>query len=162
MVGYQPTLPMKALSALIAEQPFLEGLPSEYLPYFNQCASKVHFRAHQRIFEIGHDATRFYLILSGEVAVETAYIAGKGVDTVQTLHHGEALGWSWLYPPYAWQFNARAATDVEAIAFDAERLRQLASEHKDFGYLLAIRMGYVLAERLQNTRARLLNLCEVA
>ena len=27
---------------------------------------------------------------------------------VETLHDGDVLGWSWLVPPYRWQFDARA------------------------------------------------------
>ena len=32
----------------------------------------------------------------------------RGPITLQTLADGEMLGWSWLFPPYRWQFDARA------------------------------------------------------
>lgn len=153
---------MKTLAALVAEQPFFKGLQPQYFLSFNECAELLRFRAHEKIFEKGHEAEKFYLITSGEVAVETAFVPGEGVVTIQTLGQGDPLGWSWLYPPYEWHFSARAVSQVEAIAFDAKRLRQAAAENKAFGYEVAMRVGYMLSKRLQQTRAELLNLCEVS
>lgn len=146
---------MKTLSTQVAEHPFFLGIPLEHLPFFIECASEEHYRSHHKIFEHGHDANRFYLITSGEVAIETPYLPGGGVVTVQTLGQGEALGWSWLYPPYEWHFSARAVTAVNAIVFDAERLRLAAFDNRSFGYILAMRVGLMLAERLQHTRTRM-------
>lgn len=146
---------MKTPTTALAEHPFFLGFPAQYLPVFAECATQQHFRPHQQLFEHGHDADKFYLITGGEVAIETGYVPG-GAVTVQTLGQGEALGWSWLYPPYEWHFSARAVTGVDAIVFDAARLRQAAADDKSFGFILAMRVGLMLAERLHHTRSRLL------
>lgn len=151
---------MKTLAAHVAEQPFFKGLSPQYFIALNQCAEIQHLRAHERMFEKGHEADRFYLVTDGEIAVETPFIPGEGVVSVQTLGQGEALGWSWLFPPYEWHFGARAATAATVIAFDANALRRACHENTAFGYEMAMRVGQMLANRLQNTRARLLNLCE--
>ena len=33
------------------------------------------------------------------------------------------IGWSWLFPPYVWHFDAQAITDVRATVFDGACLR---------------------------------------
>ena len=45
----------------------------------------------------------------GDVALEIV-VPGRGPHVVETLHTGEVLGWSWLFPPYRWTFDAQALT----------------------------------------------------
>ncbi len=153
---------MKTLENVIAEHPFFHDLPPEYLPMLSGCARLEKFRAHEQLFKKDFDAGSFYLIIEGEIAIETPFIPGEGVITLLTLGAGEALGWSWLFPPYQWHFSARAIEATEAIVFDAEKLRTLAGDNPAFGYCLAIRVGGMVLQRLQSTRVRLLDICEVA
>ena len=74
---------------------------------------------------------------------------------MQTIDAGGALGWSWLYPPFQWQFSARAVEPVEAVAFGAASLRKKAEENHDFGYDLLLRVGRVMLETLRGTRRKL-------
>ena len=76
---------------------------------------------------------------------------------IQTLAAGEALGWSWLFPPFEWHFGARAVEPAEVVAFEAAILRDRANEDHEFGYELAMRVGKVIFERLQATRLQLLD-----
>jgi len=152
---------MKTLEQLIAHQPFWDGLSPEYFPLIADCANMEHFRPGEEIFKRGYDAAYFYLILSGKVALETPYLPGEGVITVQTIGPNEPLGWSWFFPPYQWHFTARATEPTEAIGINAASLRRKARENPAFGYDLALRVGAVLLERLQKTRMRLLDVCEV-
>lgn len=152
---------MKTLETTITTHPFFRDLPPEFIPLLTGCARLENFREHEQIFKKDFDAGSFYLLLDGEVAVETPYIPGEGVITLLTLGGGEALGWSWLFPPYQWHFSARAAEPTQAIVFDADKLRSLAGDNPAFGYCLAIRVGGMVLHRLQSTRVRLLDLCEV-
>jgi len=153
---------MKTLETTIAEHPFFHDLAPAFYPLLAACARREKFRANEQIFRKDFDAGSFYLILDGEIALETPYIPGEGVITILTLGAGEALGWSWLFPPYQWHFSARAVQDTEAIVFNADELRTLAGDNTAFGYCLAIRVGGVLLQRLQSTRVRLLDICEVS
>ena len=56
------------------------------------------------------------------MALET-YVPQRGAVTIETLHGGDVLGWSWLFPPYRTMFDARALGVVRAIAFDGACLR---------------------------------------
>jgi hypothetical protein len=51
-----------------------------------------------------------------------------GAMTVLTVGAGEVLGWSWLVPPYRWNFDARALEPTRAIALDGKCLRTKAEQ----------------------------------
>ncbi len=71
---------------------------------------------------------------------------------------GETVGWSWLVPPYSWEFDARASHVVRAIRFNARWLReQLAKNHELCLHLLP-KMVRIMASRLTAARWLLLDL----
>jgi CRP-like cAMP-binding protein len=67
------------------------------------------------------------------------------------------LGWSWLFPPYRWHFDARALELTRAIALDGKCLREKCEEDHDLGYELVKRVAQIIMERLQATRLQLLD-----
>jgi CRP-like cAMP-binding protein len=99
----------------------------------------------------GDPATGPHLIQSGFVELSTFDKRGRRV-LVQTVGPGEILGWSWLLPPYLWQFEARTAGIVHGVRFDAQRLRDHCEEDHDFGYEVLKYIYGVLADRLAATR----------
>lgn len=111
----------------------------------------------ERLFDEGGHAGCCWLIRHGRVALD-ATVPGRGHVVVQTLGPGDLLGWSWLIPPYRWHFGARAVGTVEATVFDAEQLRVLADQDPRLGYVLTRRLLAAVLDRLQSTRARLLDL----
>ena len=155
-------IPMKTLEDILARHPFWNNLAPQYFPLLIECAAIERFRPGQQIFKRGYDAEHFYLIHHGKVALETAYVPGEGLITIQTLGAGEALGWSWLFPPHQWHFSARAVEPTEAVVFKADALRNKAKETPAFGYDLALRVGGMMMQQLQSTRIRLLDICEVS
>jgi CRP-like cAMP-binding protein len=114
-------------------------------------ALPVEFSAGQLIFREGELANRFYLILNGNVALQSRMPDG-GVSLITTLGQGEVLGWSWLFPPYAWHFDAVAIESTATVFFYGTWLRNMAEEHHELGYELMKRMAEVLIRRLQATR----------
>ena len=146
---------LDTLESMIVKHPFLFELNAHYYHFFNERALFRRFDPGQEIFhEHGH-ADSFYLIQSGKVALET-FVPGRGMESVHILQSGEALGWSWLFPPYQWHFTAKAIEPVELIAFDAAHLREKAEENRDFCNELLARIARVLLQRLQATRLRLI------
>ena len=77
--------------------------------------------------------------------------------TLQTLGEGEILGWSWLFPPYVSQFDARAREDVRATAFDGACLRNKCDADPVLGYDLMKRMARLVSSRLEAARRQLLD-----
>jgi len=142
---------MKINTTLLAAQPFLKGLSQAQLAVLADNAMMVEFPVGRLIFEEGLDAHRFYVILEGSVALETANGSVES-DLISTISAGDVLGWSWLFPPYKWNFNARAVTPTKAIIFFAPTLRELCERDHDLGYELLKRVSQVVIARLQSTR----------
>ena len=74
---------------------------------------------------------------------------------LQVIEAGDVLGWSWLFPPHRWQFDAVTLEPVEAIFFYGTRLREFAEEDPAFCCAIMKRMAGVLLTRLQATRRSL-------
>jgi CRP/FNR family cyclic AMP-dependent transcriptional regulator len=147
---------LETLEEMIVKHPFWAGLNLHYLDLLKKCARFQRFEEGRSIFQEGGNADHFYLIQKGRVTLH-AFVPGRGVVTVQTLGGGDALGWSWLFPPYQWHFSADSSDSTEAIIFDAKPLRDEAEENHDFGYELTKRVSKMLLQRLQGTRLLLVN-----
>lgn len=147
---------MRRLDAVLADVPLLADLPAEQLELLAGCASNVHVRAGAGLFREGDPADVFYVVREGTVALEL-HAPPRGSLTIETIGSGELLGWSWLFPPYRWHFDARALTALRATAIDGACLRGKCDDDPALGYALMSRFAQVLMERLQATRLRLLD-----
>ena len=142
---------------IISTHPFLAGMSPHQLRLLRDCAMPAHFNANEVLFREGDPANRFYLIESGRVAIESE-VMGKPKALIQTIGPGEVLGWSWLFPPYFWNFDARALDPVEAIFLYGTPLREECESDHDLGYELMKRIAEVIMRRLQATRKKSLGL----
>lgn len=143
------------LSALVAAHPFLARMSPHHIELLASSASLVQFESGHFIFRAGEEARGFFLIESGCVHVEGA-IGGKPQVEIDVLVAGEPLGWSWLFPPYLWQFDARAAEPTTALFFDRTTLRESCDHDLTLGNELFQRMSKVMVRRLQASRAKLI------
>ena len=146
----------ESLQDLLADVPLLAGLADDRLALLAGCAGNVHFDAGAQLFREGNEANTFYVIRHGDVAIET-FVPSRGPVTIETLGAGQALGWSWLFAPYRWHFDARALSPVRATGFDGACLRAKCDADPALGYELMGRFAQLLMERLQWTRLRLLD-----
>ncbi|OQD57880.1 regulator [Streptomyces phaeoluteigriseus] len=133
------------------------GLPIEHREQLMRSAREVSFDAGTRLFEEGRHAERFWIIRTGAVALDLR-VPGRRAPVIESLGHGELVGWSWHFPPYRWQLGAEAATPVRAYEFDADAVRAICAAHPEFGRAIAVWVGRVVAHRLQSARVRLLDL----
>jgi CRP/FNR family cyclic AMP-dependent transcriptional regulator len=150
--------PMQSgIDVLLAEHPFFKGLSHDQLELLTGCASNVRFDAGTYLFREGEAADHFYVIRGGQVALDV-YSAGRGALTVQTLGQGDVLGWSWLFPPYRWEYDAKAIETVRAVSLDGRCLRQKCETDSALGYELMKRFADVLGRWLTASRVQLLDL----
>lgn len=147
---------MKNIADLLAEHPLFHGLDPPVLALVSGCGRNVHFDAGTRILHEGAPADTFYVLRGGRVALEV-FTPGRGPVVIETLGPGDVLGWSWLFPPYRWHFDAHAADSVRAIALDGVCLREKCHDDPLLGYELTQRFASVMLDRLQATRLRLLD-----
>lgn len=136
------------------QHPFVRAMSADSLATLAACAMPMTFEAGQMIFREGEIANRFYLILDGQVQLEAEAADRPGVP-VDCAGAGDVLGWSWLFPPYTWNFTARAVTPVKAIFFYGTWLRDQCEAEPALGYELMKRTAAVLIRRLQATRQQL-------
>ncbi len=147
---------VREIRDLLAAEPFFRDLDPGYLDFIAGCGTNVHFDAGTMIFREGEPANTFYVLRHGKVALEI-HVPQRAALVIETLGAGEVFDWSWLFPPYRWQFDARAVDGTSAIALDGACLRQKCDEDTRLGYLLMQRFTQVTQERLQATRLQLLD-----
>lgn len=146
---------MKNLNEAITLHAFFHGMKPEHLAVLGQGAKAVQFKSGDVLFREDEPANQFYLIESGKVALE-AHEPADGTALVQTLGAGDVLGWSWLFPPFVWHFQARAMEPTSAVVLSGAHLLVTAERNHDFGYELMKRVAQVVIHRLQATRKQLL------
>jgi CRP-like cAMP-binding protein len=144
------------LARVLKDHLFLRGFEARHLGFLTGCASNVRHAADEFLFREGQEAGASYVVRSGRIALEIG-VPGRGPVQLQTVEAGEVLGWSWLYPPYRWQFDARAAEPVRAFALDGNCLRAKCEADHDLGYELVKRLLYQVHMRLERTRIQLLD-----
>ena len=147
---------METIEGLLHAVPLFRGMTDPELELLAGCATNARFQEGDVLFGEGDAADTFYLVRHGTVALET-FVPPRGSVTIETIESGEVVGWSWLFPPYRWHFDARAVTLVRATAFDGACLRGKCEDDSALGYDLMSRFAQVLIERLQWTRLRLLD-----
>lgn len=147
---------MLTIEEIVHSHPFFTGMEKEHVEDLITCAGYVRYDVGEIIFREGELANRFYLIGRGRVSLDI-HVPHRGIVPVLTINEGDVLGWSWLFPPYLWQFSARSLEQTQAVAFDARCLREKCQQDHELGYELMKRFASVMTQRLQAARMQLLD-----
>lgn len=147
---------MRTIDELLEDVPAFADLTDEQLDLMAGCALNRVFAAGDHLLREGEPANEFFAIRHGSVALET-FVPQRGAVMIETLHGGDLLGWSWLFPPHLTVYDARALGVVRVVAFDGACLREKCEEDPRLGYELMKRFTGIIVERLQATRLRLLD-----
>ena len=145
----------ETMATRVALHPFLAGMNRNHLALLTDCAIPVKFKKGETILREGEMANRFYLIETGEVVLESGPRFGKAV-VVDRIGAGDLVGWSWMFPPYAWHFTARAVEPTSAIFFYGTILREYCERDHSLGYELFKRMAPIMLKRMQSAREKML------
>ena len=148
---------MKSMADMLAAQPLFSGLDPEITDLLGGCAGNAHFADGSYLFKADEPADIFYLLRAGSVALELR-MPGRTRLMLATVQPGDIVGASWILPPYRWRFDARAVSDVRATGIDAACLRDKCDANPAVGYEVFKRFLPVVADRLQSTRVRLLDI----
>ena len=105
------------------------------------------------IFPSGATSSFLHLIVSGDVALEAVSDGLK--HEVQTLHAGDAMGWSAITGDSLTHFQARALSAVTTVAIPGAALRALCDADPALGYALMRRLVDLASERLDAMRVKL-------
>ncbi len=145
------------LRVRLASHPFCAGLEAAHVHAMSQLASERTLAAGSFVLRRGQAARALSLVVDGDISLE---IVEPGSDAIvlETLHEGDTVGWSWLFPPHRWTFDARCLSTVELVQLDADQLRALMASDPALGRDLAVRVGQLVVQRLQLTRAQLVEI----
>ncbi|WP_331767430.1 cyclic nucleotide-binding domain-containing protein [Embleya sp. NBC_00896] len=135
----------------------LDRLPAPHLSHLLDFGTEVVFAPGARIFEEGSAARQFWLLRSGSVALDM-HVPGRHAVAVERLGPGDLLGWAWLFPPHRWHMSAESVGTVHALQFEAGAIRAECERDPEFGYHVILACARVVAERLQTSRLRILEL----
>ena len=145
-----------AITAILQSHPFTEGFWPDHIARLSAMASEVHFAQGELIFHEGDHSSFFYLLISGNVALEVIS-PGRAVR-VATLYAGEVLGWSSVTGDSdGKQFQARSLEEVHALAFDGARLRHACEEDYALGFRVMRAILKVMSGRMHAIRAQLVD-----
>ncbi|MBZ5606446.1 MAG: cyclic nucleotide-binding domain-containing protein [Acidobacteriia bacterium] len=131
----------------------LSDLEPQFVARLLPIARDAIFNRDDVIFREGAASKSLYLIVAGSVALETM-IDGRP-SHVQTLNAGDAMGWSAFFESSKTHFQARAMTQVSAIAFGGGDLRAACDDDARLGYALATQLLSLVTDRLDTLRMQL-------
>ena len=141
----------------LAGHRFLRGMADDYLAVLSRLCWVAPVRRGHLFFVEGDTAHRFWLLCSGQVALDVHTPEGREL-IVETLGPGDLVGLSWLVPPYQWQFSATAVQDTVTLELNAIAVRAACESDAGLGFQLLQRAMAVASSRLQATRIRMLDL----
>jgi len=150
------TVESEPLATRVALHPFLAGMNGTHLALLTDCAMSARFKTGQTILREGDFANRCYLIETGKVVLESTGSFGEPL-VIETIGAGDLLGWSWMFPPYTWQFTARAVEPTTAICFYGTILREYCEKDHSLGYELLKRISAVMVKRLQAAHKQMIS-----
>jgi CRP/FNR family transcriptional regulator, cyclic AMP receptor protein len=145
------------VEAAVTAHPFFKGMSPHHRRLLSDCAMVSHFEPGEFLINEGDVANRFYLIIQGTVALQSRS-KDQRIVPIQSIGEGNVLGWSWLFPPYFWHFDAQATEPTDVLFLYATPLREECESDHDFGYEMIKRMTEVIINRLQATRRQLIGL----
>ena len=135
---------------------FFSGLDDSFMKFLSDSATQLRVKKGAVLFQQGERADKFYLLRNGQMSVQVPALMGPTLE-IQTLGEDQMLGWSWLIPPYRWNFQARALEDSDLLEFDGSAILARCEEDPKFGYELLKRFATLMSERLDAARQKMMD-----
>jgi CRP-like cAMP-binding protein len=144
------------LARHILSRSVLAGLPADLLDHLASVASVEEVPPGEAVAREGDPAEAMYVLDSGLAELRLHDQGGERI--VATLGPGDLIGWSWMVPPHLWQFDVLAPRGVVVARFSADDLGSIAIDDPAGALALNRAVAGVVARRLRDTRAQLLDL----
>ena len=146
----------QSIEDYLSDHAFFSGMDSSYLKFLSDSTVERRIKTGEVLFQYGKPADKFYLLRQGQVAIQVPALMGPALD-IQMLSADQILGWSWLIPPYRWNFLARALEDSDLLEFDGSAILARCEEDPKFGYELFKRFAALMSERLNAARQKMMD-----
>jgi CRP-like cAMP-binding protein len=146
----------ESLARSLAEHPFVAQLPPAHAQFLSGCTKNLRLAEGNYLFREGDEADQLFLVREGKVSLEI-HDPARGTLVVETLHAGEVIGWSVLFPPYRWHLDGRVARPTLLFAVDGECLRDKLERDHEFGHAFTRLLLREVHRRLERVRLQLLD-----
>jgi len=147
---------MSSKEDFLSAHEFFKGLNEDFITLLSDYATERKVKKGEVLFQPGKPANRFYLLRNGRVSVQVPALVGPALE-LQVLGENQILGWSWLIPPYRWNFLARAVEDTDLLEFDGSAILERCEKDPKFGYELFKRFTALMSERLDAARQKMMD-----
>lgn len=139
---------------LINESLFFKKFPLALRSMISEFGLVKKFKAKDRLFHSGDSCHNFYYLKQGKILLEL-FVPHHSPIRILTIGPEEIVGFSWIFPPYQWNFDGITTEPTTLIEFDGARLRELCETNHELGFHLMKNFAEVLNSRLQSTRLQL-------
>lgn len=146
----------QSIGDYLSTHAFFSGLDDSFMKFLSNSVKELRIKKGDVLFQQGERADKFYLLRNGQVSVQVPALMGPTLE-IQTLGEDQMLGWSWLIPPYRWNFQARAVEDSDLLEFDGSAILARCEEDPKFGYELLKRFAALMSERLDAARQKMMD-----
>ncbi len=134
-----------------------ERLEESEIERFAKIAKLGSVKAGEPVDVQGEPADKFYILLTGRLAVVLTLDFGVVHQTYQvmTLGPGQMFAWSGLVGNPYYTAGSRAITDCTFWEFDVKELEKLFEEDYRLGYVMMRLVAMTIASRLRNIQLQL-------
>ena len=146
----------QSIEDYLSTHTFFSGLNDNFMKFLLNATTELQIKRGEVLFQQGGNADKFFLLRNGQVSIQVPALEGPALD-IQTLGENQILGWSWLIPPYRWNFLARAVEDSDLLEFDGNAILARCEEDPEFGYELFKRFASLMSERLDAARQKMMS-----
>jgi len=132
-----------------------DGLEEAQRSRLAQIAQRRDLVAGERLFELGSQADRVFVVLEGQMEL-CLPLSIQGVIreiVIESQGPGTTLGWSAFVKPYRFRLSARAAGPVAVACFERAELLRLIGENPTVGCALLERVAEIISRRLLTVQA---------
>lgn len=130
--------------------PFFESLSNRQLTTLAQYMHERRYEENEYLFEVNHPGAALFIIVRGEVAVETSSNPETATELAR-LHAGEFLGELALLDQAPRSASARATKPTESYALFRQDLARLAVNYPEIACEIYKSLASIVGERLKAT-----------
>ncbi|HBE88869.1 MAG TPA: hypothetical protein DDW67_06975 [Elusimicrobia bacterium] len=148
---------MKKSPAAIKDLNLFSGFSECGLKEFHKTFRSISFKAGDVIFREGADGSTFFVITSGEVAIEKKLDkAGKRYKKLASMNRGDFFGEMAVLESQPRYAQARAVTEAELFELERASLLEFIKKCPEEGAGLLIEIILVILKRLRHTSDELM------
>lgn len=137
--------------------PLFKGLKSHNLSLLAELVQRETYPDGTIIFNQGDQADNLYVLTSGRVAIRFKPEDGETL-TVTEVEEGGVFGWSSALGRETYTSCAVCMMESHAISMRGDELRELCATYPETGVIILERLAEVIAERLRNTHAHVVEM----